>query len=417
MNQSNILVLSNNCFSKGNSNGRTMMNMLKQIPKENLAQFYISGNPDMDFCNNYFQVSDQDAKNAFLLRKKVKKEDKPKDENKNKDKKPKEVKKNCKNLYIRNLVWRSYMWWKKDFDKFLQDFNPQIVLLQAGDSPFMYAIAMKIAKKYKCKLVMFNTENYVLKKYMYSSIKKKNFWHSLLQSALKKQYKKIMSCVDYCIYSCEGLEAAYQEAYPHPNKSDTIYTVSELDVLPDASGDPFTIVYCGNLGVGRDATLNRLAQIIYEVDPTVKLEIYGKFLSEEAEKVVCANENVVYKGFIDYEEIPAVMSRASMLLHCEHTGRLENLRYAFSTKIADSLASGRPFLVCATREYPFVQYLEENQCAHIASTATELKEVLKKCIDDKEYRYKYQENAKAVALKNHSEESNCQKLEKILEEL
>lgn len=57
---------------------------------------------------------------------------------------------------------------------------------------------------------------------------------------------------------------------------------------------------------------------------------------------------------------------------------------------------------------------ENNNCAHIASDYEELKDVLKKCVDSREYRYKYTENAKATALKNHNSEENAKIMENII---
>ena len=177
------------------------------------------------------------------------------------------------------------------------------------------------------------------------------------------------------------------------------------------------MLYCGNLGVGRDVPIDELAKALYDVDKNAKLDIYGKFVSDESQKTVCANPNVCYHGFVDYSEIPNLMSRASMLVHCENNGRLENLRYAFSTKIADSISGNRPFLVYASREYPFVKYLSDNQSAHIASDYDELKTVLKRCIGDKQYLYKYTSNAMALSAQNHNSGVNCRKFEAIIDKL
>lgn len=408
-----ILIVSNEGFSQSSSNGRTLMNLLKDIPKEYLAQFYLHGDCDKTFCSMYFKISDKDALSAFLHRKK----DVVNNQRNEINNGTKKIKKSLRNRVLRNIIWQSMYWWQKEFNSFLDKFKPEIVLLQAGDSPFMYLIARKISEKYKTKLIMFNTESYVLKKQMYSSISGEKFWHFLLMSSLKKQYKKFMKKADFCIYNMEELENAYQKKYPHKGKSTTLYTISELRELLDNSNNNFSLLYCGNLGVGRDTSLNELAKVLYEVDKMAKLDIYGKFISDESKKMICSNPNVNYHGFVDYSFIPNLMSKSSMVIHCENNDRLENLKYAFSTKIADCMASARPFLVYASRKYPFVKYLEKNNCAHIANDSKELKEILKKCINDKSYRKKYIENAKKIALKNHNLEENSKKLIKILQNI
>ena len=49
-----LLVLSNNSFSKSNSNGRTLGSLLQGWPKDKIAQFCISTDgPDFEVCDNY----------------------------------------------------------------------------------------------------------------------------------------------------------------------------------------------------------------------------------------------------------------------------------------------------------------------------------------------------------------------------
>ncbi len=417
-----ILVISNEAFSDSGSNSRTMKNLLINLPKKTIAQFYLHGIPDRDFCGNYFRVSDGDSLNTFLGKKKKSSDQATVTAGTNTGTMSKPASKprpkprrSYRNLVLRNLVWQSRRWWKSDFTKFYQDFQPDIVLLQAGDAPFMYAIARQIANACNARLMMYNSESYVLKRKMYANTKDRDFWHFWLMRSLKYQYRKFMKQVDYCIYSLEALEAAYQAQYPHPGKSCSLYTVSEMEPLTDEHTDIFRLLYCGNLGVGRDQPLAELAQALYSVDKTAVLDIYGKFTSQRSKDLVCQNPNVCYHGLVDYREIPGLMCKASMLVHCENSSRLENLRYAFSTKIADSIASTRPFLVYASREYPFVQYLEKYRCAHIAENREELQSVLKKCMDDLQYCDQFAQNAQAVAAKNHNQDANYRRMTKIFD--
>lgn len=413
-----ILIISNEPLSNRYSNGRTLRNFLLNIPKEQIAQFFLHGEADETIVSQSYRVTDQDALNSLLMRKVEKAKKTQKQENINQNIPQKKIHRNCKTMVLRDIVWRAYAWWKKDFDKFIKDFNPDVLLFQAADSPFMFAITLKIAKRYKLPIVMYNSENYVLKKRIYSKANEKSFWHKILLGSLKHVYKKLMDKVSFCIYSTEYLENCYQKAYPHENKSCALYTVSELSPLPDKTEDEhFNLLYCGNLGVGRVFPLNEIAKTLYKVDKNAVLNIYGKFQDEASEKFVCSNKNVYYGGVVPYDQVPQLMSKASMLLHTENADRIQNLFGAFSTKIADSLASGRPFLVYAVNEYPFVQYLQKYDCAHIATNNDELKEILTKCINDADYRKKYLENAQKIAKEKHSIQKNCEIIEEILDKL
>lgn len=410
-----ILVISNEALTDKSSNGRTLKNLLLDIPKEYLAQFYIHGTPDPDICKYYYRVSDRDALKAFLHKrlenteKTQMKTGAPVEE--------KKIERNYRNLVLRNMVWQSMRWWTKEFDAFLNAFRPEVVLLQAGDAPFMYKIARRIARKYHAKLMMFNTEHYVLKKRMYAASRDdKMFWHDLLMASLKRQYRKFMNQADFCTYATEYLEQVYQKRYPHPGRSAAFYVGTQMQDCSGLAGEAsgFSLVYCGNLGVGRAPVLCEMAQVLKKVDAQAKLVIYGRFVSEDDEKNVCAFDNVDYRGFVAYEQIPQVLAEASLVIHCENETRLENLKTAFSTKIADSLACGRPFLVYTTREYPFAQYLEQNGAAHIAENPQELYDVLRKCMEDRAYAEQFILNAKRVAEENHNSQKNSRQFRQIV---
>lgn len=410
-----VLIISNEAFSDVSSNGRTMKNMLFCVPKENLAQFYIHGTPDVDFCAQYYGVSDSDALRAFLFCKR-----RPKSEggHTGAGKSDKTPKRNYRNLVLRNAIWQSMRWWTREFDAFLDTFGPDVVLLQAGDAPFMYKIAKRIARKYGAKLMMFNTENYVLKKRMYAAKPGDSlFWHNILMKSLKRQYGSFMERADFCAYCTEYLEEIYQEKYPHPGKSAVFYTGTEMKDCAGLAekGSEISLVYCGNLGVGRVQPLCTVAEILKKVASDGKLVIYGKFTSEEEKLRLCGYENVEYRGFVSYEEIPYILSKATLVLHCENPERLEDLKAAFSTKIADCLACGIPFLVFADRGYPFVQYLDKNMAAHIAEEEQELKMILESCKADQEYAARFVSNAKRLAANNHCAKRNSERLWEILQ--
>ena len=397
-----------------------MANLLAAFSPNELAQFYLHGAPDFLLCANYYRVSDHDALAAFKSVRPYRKsglvtaaETAPATGKSG----SKAYSHNCRNMVLRDIVWESFRWWNTAFDAFLNEFSPTAVLLQAGDAPFMYRIARTIAKKRKIPLLMYNSEGYVLKEVLYSSASKKDPWHNALQRRLRREYRRFMDATDFCFYITEYLEGCYQDKYPHPGKSLALYTPSEMPTLEDKSGKPFRLLYCGNLGVGRIAPLCEVARILSEVNGDATLDIYGRFVSEEDEKGLCAYPNVRYFGVIPYAEIPRVMSEANLLLHVENPDRLVNLRHAFSTKIADSLASGRPFLVYASREYPFVQYLEKHSAAHIAEGETELAEVLRLCVEDKIALGSHVPAAVALARENHSIERNAARLKEIIESL
>ena len=62
-----VLVVSNNCFSYTDSNGRTLGMLFKEWNISKLAQFYIQDKlPDTDVCNNFYRVTDKQMMKSFF---------------------------------------------------------------------------------------------------------------------------------------------------------------------------------------------------------------------------------------------------------------------------------------------------------------------------------------------------------------
>lgn len=61
---------------------------------------------------------------------------------------------------LRELVWAFKRWKSSDFEQWIENFNPNIVVLQFGDSSFMIDIALYVAQSRNIPLVVYNTEGY-----------------------------------------------------------------------------------------------------------------------------------------------------------------------------------------------------------------------------------------------------------------
>lgn len=411
-----LLIIANTAMNESSSNGRTLMNLISAFEAEEVAQFYINGTPDFTCCKHYYHISDNTALKSVIkpsFRKIIRGDVihcSTQESVKSAKQSQNKIAKSCKTKYIRSLIWSTKRWWTSDFENFLDNFSPQAVLLYAGDAPFMYDVARLIAKKRKIPLYMYNCENYVLKEVLYASAKKNSLWHLLLKHRLKKSYSNFMKKVDYCFYITEYLEKQYQLTYHHPGKSNAIYTASNMYDYSSEHKEPeqFTLLYCGNLGVGRPEALMSLSKVLYEVDQTAKLKIFGSFPDNASEEQLIGCPNVEFGGKIPYAQVLEETKNCSMLIHCENPERVKNLQCAFSTKLADYLACGIPTLIYALREYPFVQYFDEHNAAHIASDEEELKTILSECIKNKTFKEKYVKNALALADENHNLKKNSE---------
>lgn len=418
-----VLVFSNNCFSKSDSNGRTLGNFFVGWPKDKLAQFYIqSADPDFGYCSNYYRVTDSQALRSIYStgrggRVKPKREGEITLSN-TMYSSIKSRKRNASTMLARDVVWSLKRWMNKDYKKWVMDFCPEIVLLQAGDCPFMFELAIKTAKTYNAKLVIYNTEGYYFKDFDYfrnTSIAHMIYplFYRRLRSIIKRAYNQ----ADYAIFNCTSLYDDFVREFAIP--AEIIYTASELtngNKEKKKVTNQFVVSYAGNLGVGRHRSLIEIANALQEIGQNYYLDIYGTIPNESIRKAFNDCKGIRFHGRIDYNQVQAVTRNSDLLIHVESFEAYyrKDLKYAFSTKIADCLASNRCFLIYAPTDYAETQYLIQNDAAYIVTTNEKLVETLKQLIEDPDSRDKYLERALMLSNRNHDQENSVRKFQKIL---
>ena len=97
---------------------------------------------------------------------------------------------------------------------------------------------------------------------------------------------------------------------------------------------------------------------------------------------------------------------SDILLHVESFDEeiVSRLHYAFSTKLAQYLCSGRPLLCYAPEGSVSSEYLKQEKGALVVTNISELKLGLTKLVLDPEFRAEYAEHARQLGIKNHNHE-------------
>ena len=408
-----LLIFSNNCFSTTNSNGRTLAKLLLGYPKNKLAQFFIQrARPDFEICDNYYLVTDSDVLHAFFkkgTRGARIKADQMKTEGETAEIKIKTKKRTPLTMLLREMVWKSNRWQSEDFHSWIEDFSPEAVLLQAGDNAFLLRLAMTTASKYKIPLIIYNTEGYYFKNKNYfkgSGIA--SIFYPWFHSQFKKEFVKTMNRASCVVYNCDLLKEDYDKHFKCP--SHVIYNSSDIIAgnKHEIEDDKPIISYLGNLRVGRHESLIEIAQALKGINPNYKLDIYGKIPCDEIREAFNACNAIDYKGFLPYKDVIMVMNKSDILIHAENFSKFyrEDLKYAFSTKIADCLKSGTCFFNYAPEELASTQYLIKNNAACVVTDNSKLEEMLRRLISDNELRGSFISNALQLAEKNHNSEKN-----------
>lgn len=416
-----ILIISNNCLSKGGSNGRTIDNLIHAWKADKVAQFYIHNSyPDSAFCENFFRITDVDAlKSIWQGQKGQIINSKLLGHNESVLSLTSQKKKNPLRMLLRELVWSLRRWEGVKFNNWLDSFGPEVVFFQVGDNSFMIKIAIRIAKRFKIPLVVFNSEGYFFQEesYMKNSTKFSNLFYSFFIKQYRKSFKEMMDYCSHTLYLSEVLQEIYSKRFF--SESSVIYTPSDFTTYPykEVLGqEGLVFSYIGNLGHNRHIPLIEIAEKLILINKNSKLNVYGPVPSNEAKVALLSCNGLDYKGVVSYSKVNEIIKNSDVLLHVESSDPKlkEILKFGFSTKIADSLMSGRLFILYAPNYVACAKYMLEELPTLVATNSDELEILLNKVTSDSQFRYEYSRKGVELAEKNHSFAQIKQKFSEVI---
>ena len=417
-----LLVVSNNCFSRTNSNGRILSELLMDYSKSDLAQFFIKkDDPDFSVCENYYLVTDTEVLNSIkgkpcgrVLSDQDNTGDKKPDINPSGHTKSKGV---CARI-ARNWVWKFGRWNNEGLKKWIDSFDPECVLLQSGDSVFMLKFAYSISIERGIPLIIFNSEDYYFKKLNYlGGGLISDFVYKFYIANYRRHFDKIINRATHSVYICGSLKELYDEKYRRPSS----VIMSSTDIIADLPlrdrlNQPPRFSYLGNLGLKRHEALIEVAEALNSINNNFRLDVYGKTSNSESIDALNGCRAINYHGFVSYDEVKTVMKSSDFLFHaeCFDENIIRDIRNGFSTKIADSLACGVCFVFYGDKSIEGAKYLKSNDCACVITDKSMLRYELEHIINDGELRLRYISNALKVVEKNHRADKNRQKMESII---
>ncbi len=379
-----VLVLSNSCFCSTDSNGRTLAKLFQHLPADHLAQFFTYGIPDFQVCKNYYQVSDRDALSSFLKHRpyggavSAPSEIAESDTASNKAPKP-GIQKNPVTVLAREFAWKFGFWKAESLYQWVSDFNPSCVFVCASDNIFLLDLAGELGKKQGIPVVLYSTEDYYFKKYNYLT-RKKSAAYCIFHRMLQKAYHRVEPFVSLGIFNSEFLKQDYARAFSFPCR--VVYPKSDVSFVKNSqvpeNPQDLVVSYLGNLVLNRHKALMEIADTMAEIVPGLRLNVYGK-IPDNIKDEFLGNANIHYCGFVPYDEVVRVMHSSSLLLHAEYNDPFynEDLKHAFSTKIADSISCGTPFFLYAPGMLTETQFIQKHKCGFCATSKDELKETLR----------------------------------------
>lgn len=426
-----VLLLVAEPWRGDDSGGNTMNNFFKGMKNVEFAHVYCSDPmPKNTVCSRYFQIPQSEVFRNFLTKKKVGHVlNYPAQEVQNIVNFSStsnrltylssltEVKKGdsmlkfmrwVKNIRpeflisVRMFLWRYSNWKTPELEKFITDFNPDVIYAPCYAFPFQLALTRHVKKLTGKKMITWSADdNYSLRQLSFSPFYWINrFWN---RHCLRKTYP----CYDE-FYSIS--EDEINEMSPIVGKQIKVLrkgVVVPESFTPREVHTPVKFIYAGGLYCNRFKSLIKVANAIQKLNTDcikAELHIYtGSKIEGRSEELLNDGRNSFVHGLVTPEQLTKLYLDSDVAIHCESFDIKYRLmtRLSFSTKIIDCFQSGCAILAIAWSNHTGLKYLQKEDAAICVSDVNDIESTIAHIVEHPELIKEYARKAYECEKRNH----------------
>ena len=391
-----LLIISNNPLSNTNANGKTILSYFDSIPQSQIRQLYFRDEKPTIDGYQYFRISDKDVIRGIVSQQKRGGVVFPNLAQENQNRAVVDTSSTVKINNTTRLL-REGLWWKKwnskKLVKWLDEFSPTTVFFVAGDSGFAYDICMYVVNRYRARLSVYITDDYIIPRKHESLVLKVR--RSLIKSKMMRSVKKADSFFTISnIMRNEYVRVFGIDSKIVVNMPDKIQQHEEKD-----NKNEYVLLYVGALNYGRFETIHLIAKAISRYNGAnhakkAILRIFtNKVPSSEVLKKICIVNASEYGGSLNRDELNIMLSKADILVFVEsfEEEQIEKTRLSLSTKVPEYLSAGKPILAVGPSNIGSMEYLRE--VAACCNKKEEIYNNLENLLNDRSTRMELSERA------------------------
>jgi hypothetical protein len=443
--QKKILVLSHNAFSKTQNNGKTLESFFRKWEKSNLAQIFLQPeNPDFEFCDNYFRITDYEAMSSAFFNGEI---GHRLLSNSNESEFIKKTNRLIQRLYLdrrsgverkglsrilhkgfvervpfliflRDIIWRMAKWDTKKLNDWIEEFSPDVLFFQGSSSVFGYKIALSICEKHRIPLVLQLTDDYTRPLYKYSVLELVNKLN--YRRIFKRAISKSVKVIAVSDYMAREYGPVFGGSY-----TTLMNSVEVKDLQPEPlCGQEIRLLYAGNVLLKRWEVLEKIGKALSHINSRHNLNCILHIHSPTPIPQDIVNRLSIQEAIrcgrpLNQNELWAQIEASNILVHVESFDeKMKRItRLSISTKIPEYLASRRCIFAVGPDEVASIKYLSENRYAHTGTSLNLdcIQRKLEEIIVSSDLRSEYVRSARAGYLANHSPEIALPEISKIVD--
>lgn len=305
---------------------------------------------------------------------------------------------------LRGLLWRKKFWCTDSLNEWLDEFKPECVFLSFSDDYFIPQIALYVARRYNIPII-----NSILDDYYFNTRFSLNPLYWLYKLTYKKLIRTVLSHKGSAIYISDKIRDKYNGALGLDGE--TIYlnsTVQRKPFTPVNVESPL-ITYFGNIGMGRNYSLNEIGTALGKIRKDYVIEVYSGSKDSREYQILMDNPNVYYGGTIPYEQVQEKMRKSDITVIVEGflPKDIDESRYSLSTKAADALASGSMILTYGSHECGIVEYMQSTNASYVCTDKEKLEGIIRRIFATPELQEQYYQQQIIMTREHHDVEKSC----------
>lgn len=409
-----ILIVSNTPWDDSNSFGSSFSNIFGGNENYEIANIYCQkGKPNTQICSRFFQI------NESLIVKSIK--DKACSSGREvQNEKRADMLSSSQEKYLnkakvlrwqvffwaRDLVWATKKWKSEALDRFIDDFNPDLIFQPIYYSSYIDEIGLYAKRRTDKPMVGYISDDcYTLKQFSLSPL----FW---IDRLIKRRFVK--RAIDECqiLYTItETQRKEYDGIFGE--KCKVLFKGGNFDVIlsPKLLNNPLKLVYTGNLGLGRWKSLAMISKALKTINQNgvkAQLYIYSQTpMTAKMKSQLDVRDSSFFMGSVSASKVKKIQRDADILVHVESFELSERYkaRLSFSTKIVDYLEAGKCILAIGWERTGAIEYLKERDAALVVTNAQEVNQVLDRIVSTPSIIHEYAKKGYQCGKDNHQLES------------
>lgn len=397
---------------------RTLIDIFSHWDKDCIAQIYTRADlPKTKICKNFFQISENEVLHSIIKRNKyigrrvyneadiLDKYDKSAMLEEH-ERYAKARKKHSWLMSIcREIVWALGKWKSKELDRFIDEFDPDVLFLPIYPTVYMGWIQLYIMKKTNKPVICYLADD----NYTYKTCSKNPLAY-LHRFFLRKVVKKIMKKCNKLFVIVPKQKAEYDKIF---NTNSVILTkgidFNHNKFIQNEVNSPISMVYTGKMVIGRDKSLVKISKALEKINKKeikIKFDIYSPDISTPNVMEMLNKNGCTFKGSINKSEVEEIQKNADIVVFVESLEK--KYRYAarlsFSTKLTDYFKSGKCIFAIGDKDIAPIDYLKSEDAAIIATNYAEIEQKLNELSNSRKIILEYGAKGYECGRRNHDEE-------------